>query len=150
MDTVGARIRKIREIRHLTQKELASRAGIHEVLMRRYEYGDRNPKREQLEKIAKALEVDVSIFLLPECSSISAMLYSIMEKYGEISVLKDGTNYYVGVKESSGQAEKWNQDLSVVLDQQNLQTQDDFQKWLMTCTDTEIYFKTVNKTSHEK
>ena len=63
MDTVGSRIRRIRELRGLSQKELATRAGIHEVLMRRYEYGDRNPKPAQLAKIADALCVSESIFI---------------------------------------------------------------------------------------
>ena len=39
MDTLGQRIRKIRDMRRLTQKALASKAGISEVALQCYEIG---------------------------------------------------------------------------------------------------------------
>ena len=53
--TVGDRIRHVRQERNLTQKELGDRTGIAEPTIRRYELGKLNPKYETLEKIAKAL-----------------------------------------------------------------------------------------------
>ena len=54
--TVGDRIRRVRQERNLTQKELGERTGIAEPTIRRYELGKLNPKYETLEKIANALD----------------------------------------------------------------------------------------------
>lgn len=51
---------KIQEIRKkcgITQAELAKRAGISEISIRKYENGDRSPKIETMSKIAEALNV---------------------------------------------------------------------------------------------
>lgn len=69
--SVGSRIREIRERRGYSQKHLGELTGIHEVLIRRYEYGDRNPKTAQLQKIADALEVNIN--LLEESKLVSDM-----------------------------------------------------------------------------
>ena len=51
------KIKKLREKRRLTQKQLAELSGISESALRSYELGDRKPKKEVLEHIAKALRV---------------------------------------------------------------------------------------------
>ena len=55
--TVSENIRNLRKQNGITQKELAKRSGIAEITIRKYENNDRQPKIEQIEKIAKALEV---------------------------------------------------------------------------------------------
>ena len=60
---VAKKIRKYRLARGLTQKALGDKCGINEVTIRKYELGDRNPKPDQLQKIADALEVSVFAFL---------------------------------------------------------------------------------------
>lgn len=56
---IGSNIKRIRENRNMTQKELADTAGISEISIRKYEANDRKPKYENLEKIAKALRVSI-------------------------------------------------------------------------------------------
>lgn len=55
---VGERIRKYRTERGMTQKELAEKCGMFDSAIRRYEIGKQNPKKETLERIAAALEID--------------------------------------------------------------------------------------------
>ena len=61
---LGARIRKIRMFRNITQKELGRRLGYGEnsadVRIAQYESGQRTPKQETLIRIAEILEVDKS------------------------------------------------------------------------------------------
>ena len=54
---IGETIKELRKSANLTQKELAKLSGIAEITIRKYENNDRNPKKEQIEKIAKALNV---------------------------------------------------------------------------------------------
>lgn len=55
------KIKKLREKRQLTQKQLAELSGISESALRSYELGDRKPKKEVLEHIAKALESQAGV-----------------------------------------------------------------------------------------
>lgn len=61
--TVGEKIRAYREFRGLNQIQLSEMSGINVGTIRKYELGLRNPKPDQLEKIAGALGLNVSIFL---------------------------------------------------------------------------------------
>lgn len=62
--TIGEKIRTLRNARGYSQKLLGELAdGINEVTIRKYEAGDRNPKPEQLEKIARALGTSVTYFM---------------------------------------------------------------------------------------
>ena len=56
--TVGENIRRIRQERNLTQKQLGEMVGASEAYIRAYESGRRNPKPSSLEKIANALSVN--------------------------------------------------------------------------------------------
>ena len=56
---IGERIRKARTERGMTQKELADKCGMFDSAIRRYELGTQKPKRETIERIATALEIDV-------------------------------------------------------------------------------------------
>ena len=60
---VGKKIRAYREFRRFSQIQLAELSGINVGTIRKYELGIRNPKPEQLEKIAAALGLNVSVFL---------------------------------------------------------------------------------------
>lgn len=53
----GNHLRNLRVARHLTQEELADRAGMHFTYIGQIEIGIRNPSLVNLEKIAKALRV---------------------------------------------------------------------------------------------
>ena len=61
--TIGERIKEIREEVGLTQEELGNRLGVTGVTIMRYEKGTRQPRIEQLEAIAEALDVSVTSLL---------------------------------------------------------------------------------------
>ena len=60
---VGKKIRAYREFRGYSQIQLAELSGINVGTIRTYALGIRNPKPDQLEKIATALGLNVSVFL---------------------------------------------------------------------------------------
>lgn len=67
---VGNRIKEFRLKCKLTQNKLSEKSGINASTIKKYESGERNPKRENLEKIAKALTVDVEAFYIQEASDV--------------------------------------------------------------------------------
>ena len=60
MMTTGERIRYFRKNRGLTQAKLAELTGLHPVSIRKYEINIMQPQIEQIERIAAALNVNVS------------------------------------------------------------------------------------------
>ncbi|MNJ51193.1 HTH-type transcriptional regulator ImmR [compost metagenome] len=58
MQTLGDRIKHLRELKSLTQKDLASRANLTIVQLSRYETNDRKPDPESLRKIVDALDTN--------------------------------------------------------------------------------------------
>lgn len=56
----GNNIQRCRKAKGFTQAELAKRAGISEISIRKYESGDRKPKLETIRMIAKGLGVYMS------------------------------------------------------------------------------------------
>lgn len=56
---IGERIKELRNIRNLTQKELSKKANIAEITIRNYEANKYKPKIEQMRKLALALNVSV-------------------------------------------------------------------------------------------
>lgn len=61
--SLGERIKQYRISKNLTQKELATMIGAAEITIRQYETGKRQPRIEQLKKMATVLDVNVSEFL---------------------------------------------------------------------------------------
>lgn len=103
MDTIGQRIKKYRLLKKWTQRELASRAGIHEITEQAYELGTRHPKAEYIEKIARALNIDVS-YLYPSrtdtTDSIVGILYDLLDEYGNLIVKDVDGQFFFGVDNS--------------------------------------------------
>ena len=60
--TVGEKIKTFRTIRGISQNMLGELAGIDGTTIRKYELGSRNPKPDQLLKIANALGVSINVF----------------------------------------------------------------------------------------
>ena len=54
---VGWKIKMFRKLRGLTQSQLAEKSGVATISIRQYETGKRQPRIEQLQKIADALDV---------------------------------------------------------------------------------------------
>ena len=60
---VGLNIRKLREERGLSQEQLAHIADLHRAYMGQIERGEKNIGLKNLEKIAKALKVEIKDLL---------------------------------------------------------------------------------------
>ncbi len=56
---IGENIKRIRTEKKLTQKQLGDLCGMADSAIRRYELGKANPKIETVEKIAKAMNVEI-------------------------------------------------------------------------------------------
>lgn len=81
--TVGENIRRIRKERGLTLKQLGDMVGVSESYIRAYESGRRNPKLKSLEKLAKALAVNVEVLTSSDFDGIKAMhrLFQVFRQY---------------------------------------------------------------------
>lgn len=62
-NTVGERIKNARKHAKLTQSEVAERAGVHFAMIGAWERGERNPKIENLRKIAMAIGCELKELL---------------------------------------------------------------------------------------
>ena len=62
-ESFGQRLRRLRKNKGLTQAELAYRVGMHELSISRYELDKRQPKVEEVRKLAEALGVPQSELL---------------------------------------------------------------------------------------
>jgi len=62
-ERVAVRVKRIREQRGMTQEQLAEKAGISRTYLARLETARNDPTLSMLEKIAKALRVDVAKLL---------------------------------------------------------------------------------------
>ena len=119
--TVGEKIRKFRINQGYTQKELAIMSGLSESAIRNYELGNRFPSSEQLEKIAAALGLNVSIFLdfnIETVGDVLSLLFAI----------DDSVNLSLSETE----------DQKIILDFDNPMMQDFFKKW---CQFKNVYEK---------
>lgn len=67
-------IKKYRKDRKLTMEQLSEKSGINLSTLKKYETDNRNPKLEQLSKIAEALEVSVFEFLDIEVKSVNDII----------------------------------------------------------------------------
>lgn len=64
--TIGERIKQVRNAKGLTQKQLGAISGTSEITIRQYELGKRQPRLEQLQRIAEALGTTVNWLLPPD------------------------------------------------------------------------------------
>ena len=118
---VGKKIRAYREFRGYSQKQLAELSGINVGTIRKYELGIRNPKPDQLERIATALGLNVSVFLdfnIETVGDVLSLLFAI----------DDSVNLSL----------KPTEDQEVKLTFENPMMQDFFRKW---CQFKNVYEK---------
>ena len=96
--TVGEKIKTYRTMRGISQKMLGELAGgINEVTIRKYEAGDRNPKPDQLLKIANALGISINLFMDFDIETVSDVLSLIFKMDEQIDV------EFQGKKNSKGE-----------------------------------------------
>jgi transcriptional regulator with XRE-family HTH domain len=61
-DRVGRNVQRIRREREFTQEDVSHRANVHQTFLSGLENGKRNVSIVVLERIAKALNVDIAAF----------------------------------------------------------------------------------------
>jgi transcriptional regulator with XRE-family HTH domain len=66
MDTVGARVRYLREVRRWTQERLAQEAGVSKSFISEVEHDRRNPSAEKLLEIASVLGASLDFIMKGE------------------------------------------------------------------------------------
>lgn len=69
--TTAEKIQFYRRLKSMTQKKLSELSGVSEISIRKYEAEERNPKPEQLKKIAGALEIGENLLLDIELNSLT-------------------------------------------------------------------------------
>lgn len=83
----GSKLKELRLLRGLTQKELAIKSELTDAAIRNYELGNRSPSREQMRKIANALECDISALIDHDPVS-SFEIFQIIFDYEEFIKLR--------------------------------------------------------------
>ena len=80
---VGDRIKRVRILRDLTQKELGLAVGFEkntaDVRIAQYETGTRTPKEDMLQKIAKVLDVNYRSLYEPMLYAAEDLMYTLFE-----------------------------------------------------------------------
>lgn len=72
--TTGEKIKYFRNMRGISQEMLGQLSGINSATIKKYEYGIRNPKPDQLLKIANALGISINIFMDFDIETVSDVL----------------------------------------------------------------------------
>ncbi|MCR2051200.1 helix-turn-helix domain-containing protein [Acetatifactor muris] len=77
--TTGKKIKHFRNLRSISQKTLGQLSGINSATIKKYEYGIRNPKPDQLLKIANALGISINVFMDFDIETVSDVLSLILK-----------------------------------------------------------------------
>jgi transcriptional regulator with XRE-family HTH domain len=77
--TIGEKIREFRKAKNMSQDDLATASGIYLSTIKKYENGSRNPKPDQLLKIAEAIGVSINMFLDFEINTVSDVISLVMK-----------------------------------------------------------------------
>ena len=80
--TTGEKIKHFRNLRGISQETLGQLSGINSATIKKYEYCIRNPKPDQLLKIANALGISINIFMDFDIETVSDVL-SLLFKMDE-------------------------------------------------------------------
>lgn len=76
------KIKYYRNIRGISQEMLGNLSGINPATIKKYEYGIRNPKPDQLLKITNALGISINLFMDFDIETVSDVL-SLLFKLDE-------------------------------------------------------------------
>ncbi len=105
---IGAKIRYIRTLRNMTQAELGKAVHLSGDRIRQYENNVRTPKKDKLEEIAHALDVDVSALSDINITSTVDIMHILFELEDELhlQIEKRGNRYSLTFgNESPGEKE---------------------------------------------
>ncbi len=141
---LGRRIRDLRLKRCWTQREAAEKSFVTESAFRSYELGDRMPKREIIDRIAKAFGVRSEYLTAPEFLNSTEFCYALLQSE-EAFHLKPGVDEaglgHLSVepigdaKRISGLLNEWNR-MRQKLDSKEI-TQTEYDEWKQTWDDGE-------------
>ena len=141
---LGRRIRDLRLKRCWTQREAAEKSFVTESAFRSYELGDRMPKREIIDRIAKAFGVRSEYLTAPEFLNSTEFCYALLQSE-EAFHLKPGVDEaglgHLSVepigdaKRISGLLNEWNR-MRQKLDSKEI-TQAEYDEWKQTWDDGE-------------
>lgn len=103
---IAERIKLIRKQKGMTQKQLAEQCGMATGAIQQYELGKREPRQEQLQKIAEILDVDIFALIgkAQEKYTIEQIIDAIVQaddeiicaiQYGEREGLEDVLKDYL-------------------------------------------------------
>lgn len=134
--TIGENLRKIRKEKKLTQKQLGKLCGINEVQIRQYELGKANPKIETVSRIAKALDVPVSVLRTGEKDTI--IIGEMFSSNMPIMIPKS-------IKDSDRKKFEYLQTIENLLDQLNPKGQDKAMEQVEMLTKIPEYQKTEER-----
>ena len=95
---LGKRIQELRKLRGLTQSKLAELLDVEIVTISRIENGSRFPKKENLENLAKVLNVEVKDLFDFEHNQTKAHLISEIQKMIKVAKLDDLKYIYKLIK----------------------------------------------------
>lgn len=131
---VGERIRRMREYYGLSQVDLAKLCSMNVTQLRQYEYGYRNPKQKQIEKIAQALKVAPEVLNRSSDDLYRQLLFMIFcfyEDHGNIDIKKENEKWWMCVAtDDEKELDAWNYCLSLVDDMKRQLSKEDFYNFL--------------------
>ena len=86
--SIAEKIKYYRNIKKMSQDELAEASGINVSTIKKYECSIRNPKPDQLQKIATALGISVNAFIPNDMNSLSDIMFLLMklERYAKLNI----------------------------------------------------------------
>lgn len=94
-ENIARIIKYYRQLKDMSQDDLSKASGINVSTIKKYEVGLRNPKYEQLEKIADALGININSFYNMEYKTVGDFISSIisMDKQLDMNIeaAKDDT-----------------------------------------------------------
>ena len=141
---LGRRIRDLRLKRCWTQREAAEKSFVTESAFRSYELGDRMPKREIIDRIAKALGVRSEYLTAPEFLNSTEFCYALLQseeafhlkpEMDEAGLGRLGVEPIGDAKRVSGMLNEWSR-MRQKLDSKEI-TQDEYDEWKQTWDDGE-------------
>ena len=92
---IGTRIKRIRTLRGITQKELGVRLGYSErnadIRIAQYESGKRTPKEDVINGIASILEVSPEALKIPDIESYHGFIFTLFELEEQFGLTIDMT-----------------------------------------------------------
>lgn len=83
---IAEKIKRYRKIKNMSQDMLADASGINVSMIKKYECGIRNPKPEQLLKIANALGISINALYSHDINTVSDVITLLMKLHEQTAL----------------------------------------------------------------